>query len=358
VSSSPKEPTPAALDPARIWSSLEHVRTTCLLVLTILASGAVLYWLRPVVVPFLVALALFYLLSPVSQWLVRRAKVPDWLGVVGAGLIGMGVVAGASLMVWACLAEVTRDADVYAERLAEFSESPTFARFVGWMGVERDPLTGRFVLITPDQTGRLVRSAVGWLQFLLADFFLVLVFLLFMLMGGSSGQVRAPGLPDEAAVRVRMYLVEMFVFSLVTGLLVGGILAVLGVRFWLSFGVLAFILNFIPTLGPILATLLPVPVILFDPELGMTTRVVAFVLPGLVQVVIGNIIQPRFQSRSQGVHPVTTMLTLIIFGMLWGPVGAVLAVPIAAVLKIAFERIPGGRPFANLLAGKLDSDSP
>jgi AI-2 transport protein TqsA len=334
--------------------SLEQVRTTCLLVLTFLACGAVLSWLRPVVVPFLVALALFYLLSPLSGWLVRRTGVSPTVGVAGAAVIGLGFVAATGMLVWACAAQVTRDSDAYASRLIELSADPTVVRLIDWAGLERDPGSGRIVVITDDQTWRLVRSAVGWLQWLLADTFLVLVFLLFMLLGHPGAEAGARGLPEEAAARVRRYLTEMFMFSVVTGVLVGGILGLLGVRFWLSFGFLAFVLNFIPTIGPILATVLPAPAIFLDPELTDTAKVLAILLPSAVQIVIGNVIQPRFQSRTQGVHPVATMLALIVFGMLWGTVGAVLAVPLTAVLKIAFERIPGGRPFADLLAGRLE----
>jgi AI-2 transport protein TqsA len=248
---------------------------------------------------------------------------------------------------------MARDADLYASRLAELSSDPAFARLIQSAGFDRDPETGRFVLITADRARRLVRAGVEWLEGFLADVFLVLAFLPFMLLGGSPVAVRAGGLPEEVAVRVRRYLVEMFAFSVLTGVLVGGILALLGVRFWLSFGFLAFVLNFIPTLGSIVATVLPVPVVLIDPDMAGGAKLLAILLPALVQVVVGNIIQPRFQSRTQGVHPVAAILALIVFGMLWGPVGTVLAVPLAAVLKIAFERIPGGGPFATLLAGRL-----
>lgn len=334
-------------------NSFESVRTTCLLVLTVLACGAALAWLRPVVVPFLVALALYYLLSPMSEWFVRRLGVPDWLGIIGAAVVGLIVVAATAALVWVCVAEMTRDADMYASRLAELSSDPAFARLIQSAGLEHDPETGRVVLISTDRARRLVRAGVEWLEGFLADAFLVLAFLPFMLLGGSPVAVRAGGLPGEVAVRVRRYLVEMFAFSVLTGVLVGGILALLGVRFWLSFGFLAFVLNFIPTLGSIAATILPVPVVLLDPDMAGGAKLLAILLPALVQVVVGNIIQPRFQSRTQGVHPVATILALIVFGMLWGPVGTVLAVPLAAVLKITFERIPGGGPFAALLAGRL-----
>jgi AI-2 transport protein TqsA len=346
---SPQNPN----SPAAAGYTLELVRTTSLLVLAVLACGAVLSWLRPAVVPFLVALALYYVLSPISSWLVRRYQVSNGWGVLGAGLIGLSVVAAMGGLVWACLSQVTRDIAAFEQRLAEMSSEPATARLLQWIGFERDPSTGKIVLMTAEQTRQLVQAGIGWLKWLATDTFLVLVFLLFMLLGSSERVTVAGGLPEEVAVRVRRYLIEMFAFSVLTGVLVGGILGLLGVKFWLSFGFLAFVLNFIPTIGPITATLLPLPVVLLDPELPLVVQVLAFALPATVQVVVGNVIQPRFQSRTQGVHPVVTMLALIVFGMLWGAVGAVLAVPIAAVLKITFERIPGGVILAKLMAGNL-----
>jgi AI-2 transport protein TqsA len=334
--------------------SPESVRTTCLLVLTLLASSAALYWLRPVVVPFLVALALYYLLTPVSDWLVRKTGIPESLGVLGAALLGLVVVALTGFLIWVCVVEVIRDADVYSMRLTEALRDPRLTQLIQLAGFNHDADSGQVSLITPEQTRQLVLMAVGWLQTILTDTSLVIVFLVFMLMGRTGVAHKQSGLPEEVAQRVRRYLIEMFVFSAITGILVGGILGVLGINFWISFGFFAFVLNFIPTIGPILATLLPIPVVLIDPRLSVTVKVLAILLPALLQTVIGTIVQPRFQSRTQGIHPVATMMAIIVFGMLWGPVGAILAVPLAAILKITLVRIPGGKGFGNLLAGEFE----
>jgi AI-2 transport protein TqsA len=338
--------------------TLEQVRTTCLLVLAVLAVGAALAWLKAVVVPFLVALALYYLLAPVSDWLARRWGLRPGLAAAGSLAIGLVIVVLIGLLVAACLREVTRDAATYTARLNELATNPEVVRVAELLGLNQDPETGRVVLVTAEQGRQLTRAAVGFLQNLLTDTFLVLAFLLFMLLGHrpgpKPGTARAEAMTSEAATRVRRYLTEMFAFSVLTGVLVGLILAVLGVPFSLSFGFLAFVLNFIPTLGPITATLLPAPVVFLDPTLPLWAKVAAVALPAAVQAVIGTVIQPRFQSQTQGVHPVTSMLALVVFGSLWGLVGAVLAIPLIAVLKIAFEKIPGGQPFADLLAGRLD----
>jgi AI-2 transport protein TqsA len=136
--------------------------------------------------------------------------------------------------------------------------------------------------------------------------------------------------------------------------MVAGVLALCGVQFAGLFGFLAFFLNFIPNVGGIIATLLPLPIILLSPDMSYVAKVTALAGPGIIQFVTGNIIQPRVQGSALDLHPVIVLMALIFFGMIWGIVGAFLAVPITATIRIVLEKIPDTRPVAELLAGRLD----
>jgi AI-2 transport protein TqsA len=339
--------------PARLPASDLRVQTTCLLVLTALAVGYTLYVLRGVVVPFVVAVALVYTLSPVVSWLARRGCGPVG-SVAGAFLIALLVLTVFGGLVAACVQQLSSHSGEYLTRVKEQARNPVVARALGWLGVEVADGALRLSWFDHAREQELVRALLVWFQGLIADTFLVLTFALFVFMGRGGKAPAADGLLADSEVRVRTYLVEVTGFSALTGLLVGLILAVLGVDFALVFGFLAFVLNFIPTLGPIVATLLPVPVIVFDQALPVWAKVLAVALPAAVQVVVGNIIQPRFQSKTQGLHPVATIFSLLVFGTVWGRAGAVLAVPLTGVLRIALEQIPAGRPFAALLAGNFE----
>jgi AI-2 transport protein TqsA len=125
---------------------------------------------------------------------------------------------------------------------------------------------------------------------------------------------------------------------------------------WL-FGLLVFLLNFIPNIGSIVATLLPIPVAVTqfqDP--WMVLAVVA--IPGAIHLTIGNLIAPRLMGRGVELHPVTVLLALAFWGLLWGIVGMVLAVPIVAVVRIVLGRFGTTRPVAELLAGRLPGTEP
>jgi len=117
---------------------------------------------------------------------------------------------------------------------------------------------------------------------------------------------------------------------------------------------MAFLLNFIPSIGSIVATLLPLPVVLVSPDVSGLTIILALVLPGAVQMFIGNVVEPKVMGDELDLHPVTILLSLMIWGAIWGIVGMLLATPIVAVMKIFFERSELTRPVADLLAGRLD----
>src|SRR5262249_30641395 len=123
--------------------------------------------------------------------------------------------------------------------------------------------------------------------------------------------------------------------SAVTGLLVGTVLWSFGLHMAYLFGLLAFLLNYIPSVGSIIATFLPIPIALtqfHDPW-----HIAAVVgVPGSIHMTIGNFIEPRLMGRDLELHPVTVLLSLAFWGLLWGVIGMVLAVPIMASLRVVF----------------------
>ena len=178
--------------------------------------------------------------------------------------------------------------------------------------------------------------------------------MVFLLYGRRPHPRRPGGLMAEVDDRVQRYISLTVVISVFTGLLVGATLSILHVQSAAVFGLLAFLLNFIPNVGAVIATLLPLPVVLLDPHLGVAAKVLAFAIPGGVQVLVGSLVQPRLLGNSLDLHPVVLVLSLLFFTLIWGVAGAFLGVPLTAVFRIVFERIPITRPLAAALAGNLD----
>ena len=332
-------------------SSDSRVQTACLLILAFVAAGIALYLLRPVLVPFVLALFFTYSLAAIIDAQVRHLHLPPALALLTTAVLGLAVLALVGLLVAISVAEMSGELKTYGKQVAAITDWVTPYVPLERLGIKRDPTTGEVFTIPQEVVTAAISTVLAEVTGLVSKGALVLIFVVLLLMGGPKVASGRGSLLDEIAGHVKRYTIQMVLLSALTGALVGATLAVLGVRFALVFGFLAFLLNFIPTIGAVVATLLPVPVIVLSPGLSVATQVLAVAIPAAIQAVIGSFIQPKVLGRSFGLHPVSIVLALIFFGMIWGLVGAFLATPITAVIKIALERIPATRFAAALLAG-------
>jgi AI-2 transport protein TqsA len=184
---------------------------------------------------------------------------------------------------------------------------------------------------------------------------MVMLFVIFLMIGRNVREGPQKGVMGQIETRVKRYISTKVLVSGATGLLVFLILAMLGVPYAISFGAFAFLLNFIPTIGSVISTLLPLPVLLLTPGITWVTAVLAIAIPGIIQLGMGNAVEPKMMGKSLGLHPITVLLALIFWGMIWGFDGMILAVPITAVVKIILEKIEITSSVARLMAGELSS---
>lgn len=160
-------------------------------------------------------------------------------------------------------------------------------------------------------------------------------------------------LVSEIDEQVRSYLGLKTVISIFTGMAFGLALWIFGVPMAFTFGVLAFLLNFVPNVGPLVASLLPIPLIVLDPTGSIGWMVTAIGVTCTIQAISGNIVEPKLMGNSSDLHPVTILVALMFWGMMWGIIGMFLATPVTAALKIVLQRIDSTKPIANLMAGRF-----
>lgn len=181
----------------------------------------------------------------------------------------------------------------------------------------------------------------------------VLIYVFFLLLGKPA--YAQTGTMQEIDTQIRGYLSLKTVISIGTGAVFGLALRLFGVPMALSFGVLAFLLNFIPNIGPIVASLLPIPLILLDPSGNIVWMVSVIVVTSMIQLISGNVVEPKLMGNSSDLHPVTILLGLMFWGMMWGIIGMFLATPITAAMKIVLERFEPTRQIANIMAGRWEN---
>ncbi|MGI9431816.1 MAG: AI-2E family transporter [Myxococcota bacterium] len=338
-----------------------RIQTVCLLVLTAIAIGGALFWLRPVMIPFVLSAFFASSLSPLIAFLIRRFRLPRSAAVGLTLLLGFLLLAALASLVSASVGQLAANRVAYQAQATALIAQVTEALPLDRIGIDTDALTGRLRDASVSAIGGMLAGTTSAILDLFSKSILVLIFLVFLLVGGEVA-LPAKDRPESTWTtitgQVERYVLMKALLSGATGFLVGVILWGFGVDLALVFGLFAFLLNFIPSIGSIIATLLPLPIVVMSPDISFATAVAAIAIPGVLQFGIGNVLEPRLMGSSLDLHPVTVLLTLMFWGALWGIVGMLLAVPMTAMSKLFFEKSELTRPVAELMAGRLDALRP
>jgi AI-2 transport protein TqsA len=338
-----------------------RVQTVCMVVLSVVAVTFSIYWLRPVLVPLVVALFVVAGISPVLTHLEHG------LGVNRLAAAGLTFLAGVvalvifGLSIWLSMVDLSRNADAYRQRVRDIVDvvERNVAMILPVKKADLDvpgPSKQKSTDDPSDFVDTFVRDGISQLSqaflSLVSTSAIVLIYVFFLLIGAPSVGYDSPTY-REINHQVRSYLALKTVISIFTGLAFGIALGLFGVPMAFTFGVLAFLLNFVPNIGPLVASLLPIPLIVLDPTGNIGWMVGAISVTCGIQAISGNLIEPKIMGNSSDLHPVTILVALMFWGMMWGIIGMFLATPIAAAVKIMLERIEPTKPIASLMAGRL-----
>ncbi len=184
----------------------------------------------------------------------------------------------------------------------------------------------------------------------ISKFVLVVIMTLFLLLGKKSLNTSPEW--NDIIGHVKKYIFTKFITSAITGVIAGLIYWFLGLELAFIFGSLTFLLNFIPVVGSIIAVLLPIPIAVLQ-YTDLSSVLLIIFLPAFFHQIIGNIIEPKIFGDAFGLHPITIILSLIFWGMIWGIIGVLLAAPLTAIIRVTFERFESTKQIARLLEGKI-----
>ncbi|MEN3752140.1 AI-2E family transporter [Mangrovibacter yixingensis] len=306
-----------------------------------------------IIVPFILAIFISVILNPVIQYMVRL-RVPRALAILT--LISLLI-----FLVVVLLAYLGTTLNDLASTLPKYRTSlviplQTIEPWLQRAGIKVS-VDELIKYIDPNSAMTLISTLLTKLSSAMTSIFLLLLTVVFMLL-------EAPQLPTKlqytlsrpnagmAAMQraidsVSRYLVLKTAISLLTGLIVWIMLLVLGVQFSFIWGLLAVALNFIPNIGSVLAAIPPIlQVLVFRGVYDALTIMAGYMV---INLVIGNILEPRMMGRGLGLSTLVVFLSLIFWGWLLGAVGMLLSVPLTIVVKIALEQSEGGKRIAMLL---------
>lgn len=336
--------------------------TASLVLIAAVALSFALWYAKSVLIPLALALLVAYLVGPLVNQLQLRFNLPRWAAILAAFVV---LTAAGSVLVFAIVGSIEQllqDGDTFQSGIQQVvadvtaAVEPYLANIVDLDGAATRPeqLIERVLQLLPSGVS-IGTDALSALSRLIINGALVLLFSVIIIAGRSPSETRE-GLWGEIDRNVQRYLGTKFFASALTGILTWILLAILGIKLSLVFGLLAFFLNFIPSAGSIIAMVLPLPVAYLSHPDSPLMWVLAIALPGSIQFLIGNIIEPRLQGEGLDLHIITVLMTLLFWTLLWGIPGAILAVPMTAVLKMVLDRFDTTRPVAELLAGRLSDE--
>jgi len=315
-----------------------------------------------ILVPFVVSVFIAVVAAPSMLWMQRKG-VPTILAVIIVVLALLMLGTGLGALVGTSLNDFTAQLPSYQERLRE--EMTHFIEMFRARGfhVSEQPLMD---VMDPAAAMRLVGTMLKGLGGILTNTFLILITVIFILLEASSFPAKvtaALGDPKKYIVHftlftdnLKRYLAIKTIICLITGAAVAAWVWALGVDFPLLWGLVAFLLNYVPSLGSIIAA---VPVVLLALiQHGPGRALVVAVGYVIVNVVLGNFVEPRFQGRGLGLSTLVVFLSLVFWGWIWGPVGMLLSVPLTMTVKIALESSDETRWIAILLGSEADVAAP
>ncbi len=316
----------------------------------------------PLLIPFLLAILFAVVFWPLLDGLQKRglstalALAIVLVGVVVVSLIFMGLL-GASL------SGFSSQLPVYQSRLAEQIED--LGRMLVQLGVEPEQLRA---LSQREDTnpGRIYLFLITGLSQLLTQSFMILFYVIFILVEVATfqnklrvalkGNDKAYGYAARVFSSLKDFLVIKTYINVITGVAVAIPLWLLGVDFAILWGFLAFLLNYIPYIGSILAGIPAVILAFIEFGPGLTVLLVIGVFV-LINIIVGYVLEPKMLGEGLGISALVVFIAMVFWGWVLGPVGLILSTPLTAAIKIVLESSEGTRWAAIMLGTEADVEA-
>ena len=290
------------------------------------------------VVPFLLAVFIAMIVSPLLAWLKSR-RVPGGIAIVLiiSLILSIGLILGA--VIGASVDSFRQDIPVYSAKLSLISESIQQSIAQNGIAIDAEQWQNSF---DPSAVMRWVGSTLASFGSVMTNSVLILLTVIFILAENTRfgdklrmarGDKSSQAWLAELDTSIHGYLAIKSAISAVTGLLIYVWLTILGVDYAVLWGLLAFLLNFVPTVGSFIAA---VPAVLLAlVQLGVGSAGLTLLGFVVVNFLMGSAIEPRWMGKGLNLSPLVVFVSLVFWGWILGPVGMLLSIPLTIIVKIA-----------------------
>ncbi len=326
--------------------------------IVVVISTIILKALKTVFLPFCISLLLYFIFTGIRKKLVK-VGVPGTVATIMLLLCIVMICWGFGMMIYSGATTFIEKFPQYSSKMNALADSVLKDLDIEMFSVKEYIDKIDWSSFIKDATS-VISGGFGSFAIFLGNLILVLVFLLFMLSGGSSVQDRLKNaFKSEDAERftdiigkieyqVQHYLLIKTSVSALTAIVCGIVLGIAGLDMVVFISFLIFVLNFIPNAGSIIATAFPVIIGILQFGFSIKVAIIAGALIG-VQMLIGNVVEPRITGGSLNLSPIVILSSLILWGWVWGIAGMILAVPLTSAVKIIAANIPALKPVSDLM---------
>lgn len=305
---------------------------------------------KVVVVPILLAIFIAILASPFLLWLQNKG-LSGGFSLMTVLLILVVAMTLLGMLISSSLNDFMINLPLYEDKFRTVLASAL--SFLHDKGVDfsDESITG---LINPSRMAQFASSVVKGLGSVLTDGFMILLLVIFMLLEVSVLPHKLQVIHADASshakeflFNVKQYMLIKSIFSFFTGLFVYISLLFIGLDYALLWGVLAFLLNFIPNIGSIIAAI--PALILALVQLGFMGALEVGMVFIVVNIVLGSVLEPKYMGKGLGLSTLVVFISLIFWGWAFGPVGMLLSIPLTIMLKLGLQVNPETKWIAVLL---------
>ena len=337
------------------------LRNTAYFFIVSISIVVVLTFGQDLIVPFVFAVLLWFIVRELKGLLDRirfvRDKFPSWAKTLITSLFILITLGATSRVITMSIQTLARSYDKYEKNVDGLIDEINNILNIDLMEFLATHV-GNF------NFGGLLSSIFTSLADILGNTFIILIYFLFVfleethfetklkkVLAGKEQYEKVSEILDRIEYSVATYLGLKTLVSLITGVLSYFILLLIGIDSPAFWAFLIFLLNFIPTIGSLIATLFPAIFCLLQfGEFGQ--GVLVLVLVGAIQVLVGNVLEPKLMGNSMNVSALVTILALSFWGALWGVTGMILSIPITVIMIIVFSQFPATAPIAIMLSEK------
>jgi predicted PurR-regulated permease PerM len=344
-------------------------QTVCLVLLAVAAIFALLSAASAIILPFLAAGVFTLLLSPVRRFMTNRMHIPAPLASLVLVLLLFGLITIVAYMLYIPAADWVSKVPESLPKLQQrfgFLKQPIDTLQQGAAKVQQTMQSGsadkaQVAVQQPSNAGSVGLSILIGTKAALGQFITIAVTLFFLLTAGDGllrnlieilprfdEKRRVVGIAQEIQRNISGYLLTITAMNIGVGVANGLAMWAMGMPNPMLWGTLAFLLNYIPILGPLTGVVIFLFVGLFSAD----SLLMSFLPPGiylLIHMIEGEALTPMLLARRFTLNPALVIMSLFFWDWLWGVPGAFLAVPLMATMKIIFDRVPVMMPIGHLL---------